>query len=359
MSAGERFTAFYIYTQTHVTPWQGPPSPNPRGQETSDRDASNEFPCIGLGNAAYSASLSFHPNAMQSSTAPQSQNPVLALYKAVAEIPLPETSGEARLLQHAISGSSLVDCTLRHEGPRPVDRLQRRGGDDRKGTLSLYGSPRRQFTNRQTGPSDPCSWQNRLMMPPSNESSQTAQAHVQYDCDSLDICNEPATSQQRANNEPTTSQQRANNEPTTSPILLPSKVLAHRHHFVKGVFNPTLYLSATQATLRHHYPYQISSSIPLGMDGLVVSEAGSSSSSYRTGSSRAVQDSFGPEADVPTLVETFQDGQSIVLANAWLTLSNSLERCSGTPQTPPRSSSRRSFLHMNALISILARGHFV
>ncbi|KIJ52096.1 hypothetical protein M422DRAFT_243685 [Sphaerobolus stellatus SS14] len=94
-------------------------------------------------------------------------------------------------------------------------------------------------------------------------------------------------------------------------------------------------------------------------DGLSVSEAGSSSSSYRTGSSRAVQDSFGPEADVPTLVETFQDGQSIVLANAWLTLSNSLERCSGTPQTPPRSSSRRSFLQMNALISILARGHFV
>ncbi|KIJ52129.1 hypothetical protein M422DRAFT_26370 [Sphaerobolus stellatus SS14] len=36
--------------------------------------------------------------------------PVLALYKAVAEIP--ETSGEARLFQHALSGSSLVDCVF-------------------------------------------------------------------------------------------------------------------------------------------------------------------------------------------------------------------------------------------------------
>ncbi|KIJ52158.1 hypothetical protein M422DRAFT_243756 [Sphaerobolus stellatus SS14] len=54
----------------------------------------------------------------RSSTASQSQTPsVLALYKAVAEIP--ETSGEARLFQHAMSRSSLVDCTLRHEGPRP------------------------------------------------------------------------------------------------------------------------------------------------------------------------------------------------------------------------------------------------
>ncbi|KIJ52120.1 hypothetical protein M422DRAFT_243714 [Sphaerobolus stellatus SS14] len=60
------------------------------------------------------------------------------------------------------------------------------------------------------------------------------------------------------------------------------------------------------------------------------------------------------EADVPTLAETFQDGRSIVLANAWSTLSNCLECCSGTPQTPSRSSSRRSFQDMNALISILA-----
>ncbi|KIJ52086.1 hypothetical protein M422DRAFT_243676 [Sphaerobolus stellatus SS14] len=65
------------------------------------------------------------------------------------------------------------------------------------------------------------------------------------------------------------------------------------------------------------------------------------------------------EADVPTLVETFQDGRSIVLANAWLTLSNCLECCSGTPQTPPRSSSRRSFLHMSSLIRILAQDYFV
>ncbi|KIJ52118.1 hypothetical protein M422DRAFT_243712 [Sphaerobolus stellatus SS14] len=46
----------------------------------------------------------------RSSTASQSQAPVLALYKAVAEIP--ETSGEARLFQHALSGSSLVDCVF-------------------------------------------------------------------------------------------------------------------------------------------------------------------------------------------------------------------------------------------------------
>ncbi|KIJ52060.1 hypothetical protein M422DRAFT_243642 [Sphaerobolus stellatus SS14] len=65
------------------------------------------------------------------------------------------------------------------------------------------------------------------------------------------------------------------------------------------------------------------------------------------------------EADAPTLAETFQDGRSIVLVNAWSTLSNCLEYCSGTPQTLPRASSRRSFLHTNALISIFARGHFV